>query len=134
MGDACHPTLPYQAQGAAMAVEDGAVLGMLLGLAHERLGKDLFATQINQVLLRYEALRKRRTTINVQGAIHHRWFYHLPDGEDQKTRDHALKQLDWNNLYTSIYKWFSSDYQNQLLAHNVLQAAKKEFETWWHDK
>ncbi|RJE21241.1 FAD binding domain protein [Aspergillus sclerotialis] len=24
LGDACHPTLPYQAQGAAMAVEDGA--------------------------------------------------------------------------------------------------------------
>ncbi|TQW01407.1 salicylate hydroxylase [Cordyceps javanica] len=32
LGDACHPTLPYQAQGAAMAVEDGAVLGRLLGL------------------------------------------------------------------------------------------------------
>ncbi|KIV86034.1 hypothetical protein PV11_01675 [Exophiala sideris] len=28
--DACHPTLPYQGQGAAMAVEDGASLGRLL--------------------------------------------------------------------------------------------------------
>src|SRR4051794_33605696 len=33
LGDACHPTLPYQAQGAAMAVEDGAVLGHLLGIS-----------------------------------------------------------------------------------------------------
>jgi salicylate hydroxylase len=30
MGDACHPMLPYRAQGAAMAVEDAAVLGNLL--------------------------------------------------------------------------------------------------------
>ena len=57
IGDACHPTLPYQAQGAAMAVEDGAVLGMLLGLAHERLREDLSRTQIHQILLRYEVLR-----------------------------------------------------------------------------
>ena len=27
IGDACHATLPNLAQGAAMAVEDGAVLG-----------------------------------------------------------------------------------------------------------
>ena len=26
LGDAAHPTLPYLAQGAAMAIEDGAVL------------------------------------------------------------------------------------------------------------
>ena len=31
MGDACHSSLPYQGQGAAMALEDGAVLGVLLG-------------------------------------------------------------------------------------------------------
>ena len=117
-----------------MAVEDGAVLGMLLGLAHERLREDLSRTQIHQILLRYEVLRKHRTTVNVQGVIHHRWFYHLPDGEDQKIRDHALKQVDWNNLNFSTYKWFSSDYQNQLLTHDVLQEAKEEFETWWRDQ
>ena len=32
LGDACHPTLPFMAQGAAMAIEDGAVLaGCLAG-------------------------------------------------------------------------------------------------------
>ncbi len=35
LGGACHPTLPYQAQGAAMAVEDGATIGKLLGLYAE---------------------------------------------------------------------------------------------------
>jgi salicylate hydroxylase len=32
MGDACHPTLPYVAQGAAQAVEDAAVLAAVLAL------------------------------------------------------------------------------------------------------
>jgi hypothetical protein len=30
-GDSCHPMLPYLAQGANSAIEDGAVLGLLLG-------------------------------------------------------------------------------------------------------
>src|SRR5204863_2247377 len=30
LGDAAHPTLPYLAQGAAMAIEDGAVLARAL--------------------------------------------------------------------------------------------------------
>ena len=32
LGDAAHPTLPYLAQGAAMAIEDGAVLTRALGM------------------------------------------------------------------------------------------------------
>lgn len=31
MGDACHPTLPFQAQGAVMAIEDGFLLAKLCG-------------------------------------------------------------------------------------------------------
>jgi salicylate hydroxylase len=30
MGDACHPMLPFMAQGAGMAIEDGVVLGRCL--------------------------------------------------------------------------------------------------------
>src|SRR5207237_1235581 len=33
LGDAAHPMLPYLAQGAAMAIEDAAVLGDCLGRA-----------------------------------------------------------------------------------------------------
>ncbi|CAI4210669.1 unnamed protein product, partial [Parascedosporium putredinis] len=33
LGDACHPTLPHLSQGAAMAIEDGAVLAEVLALA-----------------------------------------------------------------------------------------------------
>ena len=33
LGDACHPMLPYLAQGAGSALEDGAALGVLLSTA-----------------------------------------------------------------------------------------------------
>src|SRR6202012_3052331 len=36
LGDACHATLPYLAQGAAQSVEDGAVLGHLCEKIHSR--------------------------------------------------------------------------------------------------
>lgn len=52
-GDACHPMLPYLAQGANSAVEDGAVLGLILG--HLR-SKD----QLPKALKMYEDLRKAR--------------------------------------------------------------------------
>jgi salicylate hydroxylase len=51
LGDACHPTLPFMAQGAAMAIEDGAVLARCLTQ-----GDDIAAN-----LTRYEALRRKRT-------------------------------------------------------------------------
>lgn len=53
VGDACHPMLPYLAQGANSAVEDGAVLGLLLGRMQSR-------AQLPQALGLYERLRKAR--------------------------------------------------------------------------
>jgi salicylate hydroxylase len=52
LGDACHATLPFMAQGAAMAIEDAAVLSRCL-----REGSEVRAS-----LKQYEALRKPRTT------------------------------------------------------------------------
>ncbi|KKK26655.1 hypothetical protein ARAM_002541 [Aspergillus rambellii] len=133
IGDACHPTLPYQAQGSAMAVEDGGVLGLLLGIAHARLGGKLPADRIKQILSLFENLRKHRTTVNVQGAVHNRWFYHLPDGEEQAKRDKVLKEVNWAQPKPGPYEWASSTYQDQLLGYDVLREAGKVFETWWKD-
>lgn len=52
-GDACHPMLPYLAQGANSALEDGAVLGLLLGHIKTK-------EQLPQALKLYEKLRKAR--------------------------------------------------------------------------
>lgn len=59
LGDACHPTLPAYAQGAAMALEDGFILARALQAA----GGD-----IAQAVARYEGARKDRTAKVVHGS------------------------------------------------------------------
>jgi len=54
LGDACHPMTPYMAQGAAMAIEDAAVLSRCL----DGVDRDGVADAFR----RFEATRKERTT------------------------------------------------------------------------
>lgn len=79
LGDACRPTLPYQAQEAAMAVEDGAVLGKLLGLLSQfpRIDETERHLLVPAALKLSESLRKSRTTLNVQGAVRNQEMYHM---------------------------------------------------------
>lgn len=56
LGDACHPMTPYMAQGAAMALEDAAMLARCLAASGE----------IDEAFARFEASRKERTS-RVQG-------------------------------------------------------------------
>jgi 6-hydroxynicotinate 3-monooxygenase len=53
LGDACHPMTPYMAQGAAMAIEDGAVLARCLA--------DTDRAGVAAALRRYEKNRQERT-------------------------------------------------------------------------
>lgn len=53
-GDACHPMLPYLAQGANSSLEDGAVLGRLLRYVKTE-------EQILPAVKMYESLRKARS-------------------------------------------------------------------------
>lgn len=55
LGDSCHPMLPYMAQGAGSALEDGAALGILLSRVHRREG-------LPKALKIYQDLRKPRST------------------------------------------------------------------------
>lgn len=65
LGDACHATLPNLAQGAAMAVEDGAVMGLLF----EKLEN---GAQLKDILVIYERIRKARTTRIVKASTDYR--------------------------------------------------------------
>ena len=67
LGDACHPMLPFMAQGAAMAIEDAAVLASCLGL-HE---------PVASRLRRYEGLRLRRTAMMHRHARRNAKLFHL---------------------------------------------------------
>jgi salicylate hydroxylase len=67
LGDACHPMLPFLAQGATMALEDAWVLAAELDLAEDPAGG----------LMAYEARRKRRATRVQRAAARNGRIYHF---------------------------------------------------------
>ncbi|RFU26163.1 hypothetical protein B7463_g10161, partial [Scytalidium lignicola] len=85
LGDACHATLPYLAQGAAQALEDGAVLGALFQKAKDE-------SEVFDALKIYEKLRKSRTTKVVRTSTKMGAIMHMPDGEEQRERDRKMTQ------------------------------------------
>ena len=67
LGDSAHPMLPFLAQGAAMAIEDGAVLASSLSSSSNcKLG-----------LIDYERKRKIRTTMVQKMAARNAKIFHL---------------------------------------------------------
>ena len=70
LGDACHPMLPYMAQGAVMAIEDGCVLARCL---KARPG------DISAALKTYEETRLQRTAKVQAGARAAGARFHLAD-------------------------------------------------------
>jgi salicylate hydroxylase len=130
LGDACHPTLPYQAQGAAMAVEDGCALGIVLGLL-SRLDVARPRTLVPDVLKLYESMRKHRTTVNVQGAIENRKLYHMEDGPGADARNAALRGTDWFDPQSkNPWKWANLGYLKDLMGFDTIQDARDRFGAW----
>jgi salicylate hydroxylase/6-hydroxynicotinate 3-monooxygenase len=71
IGDACHPMLPYMAQGAAQAMEDGIVLARCL--AATRL------EDCSAAFRKFEQSRKERTSRIQLGARRNVWMRTAPD-------------------------------------------------------
>jgi 2-polyprenyl-6-methoxyphenol hydroxylase-like FAD-dependent oxidoreductase len=80
LGDACHPMLPFMAQGAAQAIEDAATLAAVLARSDD----------IVEGLRRYEALRLPRTAAIQSTAAGNKIRNHLPDGPEQQARDASM--------------------------------------------
>jgi salicylate hydroxylase len=89
LGDACHPMLPFMAQGAAQAIEDGAALAAILA----RDGRD-----VPGALRAYEAARLPRTARIQALATASKTRFHLPDGPAQQERDAQMASdaADWS--------------------------------------
>ncbi len=66
LGDACHPTLPFLAQGAVMAIEDGYILARALA--------EYDAPEV--ALERYEAARRERANRMVRGSADNAQRFH----------------------------------------------------------
>ena len=99
LGDACHPTLPFMAQGAVMALEDGLVLARALT---ELPGPE-------PALAAYEEARRDRTRRVVEGSAANAGRFHaaiLADPvqgpahvETQLAAAPAMERFDWLYRY-----------------------------------
>ncbi|GLB39359.1 putative FAD binding domain containing protein [Lyophyllum shimeji] len=134
LGDACHPMLPYRAQGAAMAIEDAAVLGRLLALISSR-------EQIPSVLHAYQELRYPRATKTQTASRLNRDIFCMHDGEAQQARDAsmrvamevALKELrgesDDNPLPGNANAWADKAKNQEQFSYD----ADAVVDQWWRD-
>jgi salicylate hydroxylase len=82
LGDACHPTLPFLAQGAGMAIEDGFVLARCL---------EAYADDAAKALKHYEAARVGRAGRVVRGSAENARRFH---NNELSTPEQAQRYLD----------------------------------------
>ena len=67
LGDACHPMLPFMAQGAGMAIEDGVVVARCLAQAQQ-------LADVAPALQRYATARQGRTAEIQIGSRDNQWM------------------------------------------------------------
>ena len=96
LGDAAHATLPYLAQGAAMAIEDGAVLARAL----------VEAGSIADAFQLYERNRIDRTTRIVEQSFTNRTLFHLRSVDEIRAafanRDEGSDRNTWLYSYNPL--------------------------------
>lgn len=115
LGDACHPTLPFLAQGAMMAIEDGIVLAHCLAAAPE-------APAL--ALQRYEGLRSERTARIVRGSAENARRFHNPAlAHEQGASEYVEREWTEAKVH-SRYDWLFS-YDALAVAAEPARVAKQ---------
>jgi salicylate hydroxylase len=122
VGDACHPTLPHLAQGAAQAIEDAAVLGVVLSRC-----PDSIPESINKSLRVYQKLRKERAETLVELAAVSGRALHLGEGAAKAERDKQFAALKEKKGAVPD-KWADADVQKQIYGHDCMKIAEESFD------
>ncbi len=95
LGDACHPTLPFLAQGANAAIEDGVVLARCLDAS----------ASVEEAFTRYERARVERTGAIVRGSSDNARRFHNPVLTDPEQAD-AYIEREWApDKIQQRYQW-----------------------------
>jgi salicylate hydroxylase len=126
VGDSCHPTLPHLAQGAAQAIEDGAVIAVVLS----RL-PDTSPESINKALRVYEKVRKERAETLVEMAAASGRTLHLGDGAAKEQRDKQFAALKAGKGPVPD-KWADADVQRMIYGHDCTKVAQDSFDELFH--
>jgi salicylate hydroxylase len=124
VGDACHPTLPHLAQGAAQAIEDAAVLGVTLSPARIA---DAKPQTIYKALKIYEKVRKERAEALVELAAENGRSMHLGAGKAKEERDKIFASLK-NGKGPVPDKWADADVQKMIYGIDIVKEAEKACE------
>jgi len=95
LGDAAHATLPFIAQGAAMALEDALVLARCL----------VQYTTLNQALVAYERARKPRTGQMQRQADANGELYHADEHHIEAAFSKVLSESDNYRFMANIYRY-----------------------------
>jgi salicylate hydroxylase len=123
VGDACHPTLPHMAQGAAQAIEDAAVLGVVLS----RL-PNTEPESITKALRVYEVVRKERAETLVALAASSGKALHLGEGAAKEERDKQFAKFRQGGKGDVPDKWADADVQKMVYGHDCMAVADDVFD------
>lgn len=124
VGDACHPTLPHLAQGAAQAIEDAAVLGVVLSKL-----PDASPSSINKALKVYEMVRKERAETLVSLAAASGKGLHLGSGVAKEQRDAQFAALQASGGKGPVPdRWADAEVQRMIYGFDCVQVAKDVFD------
>ncbi len=102
LGDAAHAMLPFAAQGAAMAIEDAAVLAKCLGQSQQEGGPAIAVAMQRYARLRRPRVGRVQRTARQSGRI-----YHLA-GPAAYARDLAIRAMGPTRMLARqdwIYDW-----------------------------
>ena len=95
LGDACHSMVPFLAQGAVMAIEDGYVLARALTMSGDPAAN----------LLRYETARRERTRRAVEGSADNIGrFHNRALADPAQAREYVEREWAGQNV-ASRYEW-----------------------------
>lgn len=122
VGDAGHPTLPHLNQGAAQAMEDAAVLAVVL---HKMPNQE--PETISKALKVYEEVRKERAVTLVNLAAASGRALHLGEGKAKEDRDKQFEALKQGKGAVPD-KWADMDVQKMIYGHDCVMVAEDEFE------
>lgn len=96
LGDACHATTPFLAQGAVASIEDGLVLARCL---------EKYASDVPKALQQYDAVRRPHAYRMVRGASENTLRFHNPALASPETAQ-AFVSREWQSqAINDRYDW-----------------------------